>query len=121
MDYERGSLKGTLTPALLTQWLAEGDTAGASEIREKQAGWIISLLQRANHGALPRPRHHGYGNESFGTTIPPGLRIMLQHFDLGAGIWWLDWVVIVGTIPGVWWIVRRRRSSMPLTPTKDAA
>ena len=119
LTYQRGSESGTLTSALLAQWIAEDNAQDSNAQLERETAWVVGFLQRTHSGTAPSPKHAGIYIEDGSFGIPPGVRATLYHWRLGGGIWWLDWVVLVGTIPGVWWIVRRRRSSLRQSPKPE--
>jgi len=110
LAYLRGNDSGTLSSELLARWIAEDNAQESNAQLERETVWIIEFFQRAYEGAAPGPRHAGLFIEDGSLGIPPGVRATLYHWRLGGGIWWLDGVVLVGTIAGVWWFVRRRAS-----------
>jgi hypothetical protein len=106
--YRRGNDSGTLTSELLARWIAEDNAKESNTQLERETAWIIEFFQRAYEGAAPGPRHAGIYIEDGSFGMPPGVSATLYHWRLGGGIWWLDGVVLVGTMAGVWWFVRRK-------------
>jgi hypothetical protein len=112
LAYQREDQSGILSSALLAHWMSGRESSSESVEIHQNAAWVLSLLGGLPEGRLPPPGHHPYGNDGFalrsGLIVPEGIDVRMMHDLYGIGFWWLDWVVLGGTMAGVWWFVKRR-------------
>ena len=90
MAYNSSSSTGTLTPAVLADWLLGPSNRISNDVALRNMNDVFGFVNAAGYGKLPRPGHHGHYFEE------PILG-RITHFTLGWGVGGLEYIWV-----GLW-------------------